>query len=99
MSKYKRVSGGEKNINSGKIWTKNELYEVLQLYLCLPEGKGIHEHNKTIQTLSRRLLRTTRAVEGQLLMFRNLDKGGKYSWGRMNKFCLELWNEYLESIK
>ena len=99
MPRYIRVPGGEKNVNSGKRWTKDELHEVLQLYLILPEGKGIHEHNEKIQILSRRLLRTVRSVEAQLLMFRSLDKGGKYPWGHMNKYCLELWNEYLDKIK
>ena len=99
MPRYKRVSGGEKNVNSGKRWTKEELQEVLQLYLMFPEGKGIHEHNGKIQILSRRLLRTVRSVEAQLLMFRSLDKGGKYSWGHMNKLCKELWEEYLNKIK
>ena len=98
MPRYKRIPGGEKNVNSGKKWTKEELFEVLQLYLILPEGKGIHEHNEKIQILSKRLLRTVRAVEAQLLMFRSLDKGGKYSWGHMNELCRELWKEYLDNI-
>ena len=99
MSKYLRVKGGEKNLNSGKKWAKDELYEVLQLYLQFPEGKGIHERNEKIHILSRRLLRTVRSVEAQLLMFRSLDKQGKYPWGNMNKICVDLWREYLESIK
>ena len=73
MSKYKRIPGGEKNENSGKRWQKDDLYAVLQLYLVLPEGKGIHENNEKIQILSRRLGRTVRSVEAQLLMFRSLD--------------------------
>ena len=99
MSRYKRIPGGEKNVNSGKRWTKEELQETLELYLILPEGKGIHEHNPKIQILSRRLLRTVRSVEAQLLMFRSLDKGGKYSWGHMNMLCIKVWEEYLSKIE
>ena len=98
MPRYQRVPGGERNLNSGKKWDKDELRQVLNLYLVLPEGKGIHEHNEKIQILSRRLQRTVRSVEAQLLMFRSLDKGLKYSWGHMNKLCLEIWDEYLNSI-
>jgi len=99
MPKYRRIPGGEKNVNSGKRWTKEELQEVLQLYLMFPEGKGIHEHNKKIQILSRRLLRTVRSVEAQLLMFRSLDRRGMYPWGNMNKYSLQLWKDYLNNIK
>ena len=96
--KYKRVPGGESNYKSGQRWSKEELKHVLDLYLNLPYGKGIHENNTLVHDLSSYLGRTVRSVEAQLLMFRNLQKGGDYTWGHMNKLCLELWKEYLETI-
>ena len=96
MAKYIRTPGGEKNKNSGKRWTKEELSDVLDSYLNeLRDGQGIHEHNPVVHMLSLRLERTVRSVEAQLLMFRNLDRFGDYSWGNMNKLCIELWKEYL----
>lgn len=98
MSGYIRQSGGEKNEKSNKRWNKYELRLVRDLYLTLPEGCGIHENNQMVQQLSIKLSRTIRSVEAQLLMFRNLHKGGRYSWGHMSKLCKEVWQEYLDKI-
>jgi hypothetical protein len=89
-----RVKGGEKNSKSGKKWTKEELNRVLQLYLEDRQLK-IHESNKSIYILANRLERTTRSVEAQLLMFRNLDRNGFYGYKNMNSLCRELWKEYI----
>ena len=93
---YKRIKGGEKNENSGKRWTKEELSEVLKLYIENKELK-IHEHNPALALLAKKLNRTIRSIEGQLLMFRNLSKHGDYGYGNMNKLCKVLWLEYLKS--
>lgn len=98
MTRYKRISGGERNINSGRKWTEQELKAVLELYLKMPSGMGIHEKNPKIHILSNQLNRTIRSVEAQLLMFRNIDRGGRYSWGHMSKLCVKVWNDYLKSI-
>ena len=98
MVKYNRIEGGENNYRSGQRWSKEELQHVLDLYLTLPFGKGIHENNPMIHQLASYLGRTIRSVEAQLLMFRNLQRGGDYSWGHMNKICIKLWKEYLKSI-
>ena len=97
MPRYKRVPGGEKNVNSGKRWTKEELKEVLNLYFHeLNRGQSIHENNIHIQRLASKLERTVRGTEAQLLMFRNLDRYGDYSWGHMSQLCKQLWFEYLD---
>lgn len=98
MVRKTRVKGGEKNLKSGLKWTKEELNLVLNLYLSDRQLK-IHESNKTIEQFAFTLNRTTRSVEAQLLMFRNLDKHGDYGYGNMNKLCKELWSEYLQKIK
>jgi hypothetical protein len=93
-----RVKGGEKNQNSGKRWSKEELSEVLKLYVNTP-GLKIHETSLELSNLSQQISRTVRSIEAQLLMFRNLDKHGDYGYGNMNKLCVVLWKEYLNSIK
>lgn len=93
-----RIKGGERNENSGKRWSKDELSKVLQLYINNPDLK-IHETNAELHNLSSEISRTVRSIEAQLLMFRNLDKHGDYGYGNMNKLCKELWKEYLNSIK
>lgn len=93
-----RIKGGEKNENSGKRWSREELSKVLQLYLNSPDLK-IHETSNELQQLSKEITRTVRSIEAQLLMFRNLDKHGDYGYGNMNKLCKELWKEYLDSHK
>lgn len=93
-----RVKGGEKNENSGKRWSKDELNSVMQLYVNNPKLK-IHETSVELHELSKKILRTVRSIEAQLLMFRNLDKHGDYGYGNMNKLCKELWQEYLNSLK
>ncbi|ANE51505.1 hypothetical protein [Flavisolibacter tropicus] len=98
MARYVRVKGGEKNEKSGKRWTREELDEVLKLYLS-DSNLGIHERNPDLQKLANHLGRTVRSVEAQLLMFRNLDKHGDYGYGNMNKLCKTLWEEYLNSVK
>ncbi len=93
-----RIKGGEKNENSGKRWKKEELSEVLELYISNPKLK-IHETSIELHNLSKQINRTVRSIEAQLLMFRNLDKHGDYGYGNMNKLCKELWQEYLNSLK
>jgi len=94
----KRIKGGEKNENSGKRWTKEELGEVLKLFIE-NEALKIHEHNPELNALSKKLNRTIRSIEAQLLMFRNLSKHGDYGYGNMNKLCKTLWIEHLNTTK
>lgn len=94
MSKYTRIPGGEKNAKSGLRWTKEELRRVFSTYKKL-DGLGIHEHNPAIHHLAKVLGRTVRSVEAQLLMFRNLEKRGNYSFGNMSRLCKEIWLEHL----
>ena len=89
---YQRVKGGEKNLKSGVRWTKEEIYEVYKLFKEI-NGVGLHEHNPDIQKLAARLGRTVRSTEAQTLMFRNLERGGIYSHGNMNKLSREVWIE------
>lgn len=95
MSRPTRIKGGEKNLKSGQRWTKEELNKVLELYISNRDLK-IHESNKEIQNLAAKLERTARSVEAQLLMFRNLDKFGFYSFRNMNTTCKQLWKEYID---
>lgn len=94
MPRMQRIKGGEKNPKSGQKWSREELSEVLSLYVSDPE-LGIHESNTIIQQLAKKLNRTTRSVEAQLLMFRSLDRLGFYGYKNMNKLCRELWKEYI----
>ena len=97
MPRYQRVPGGERNDLTGTRWSRNELKIVLDAYLNeLEEGVGVHEHNPVVHKVSKKLGRTVRSVEAQMLMFRNLDKFGDYSWRHMSNLCLELWREHLE---
>ncbi|HEX5149870.1 MAG TPA: hypothetical protein VFW07_00395 [Parafilimonas sp.] len=89
-----RIKGGEKNLKSGKKWNREELNKVLNLYLSDRQLK-IHESNKRIQKMALELDRTTRSVEAQLLMFRNLDKFGFYGYRNMNTISKKLWKEYI----
>ena len=93
---YSRVKGGEKNEKSGTRWSKDELRVVFSVFLKM-DGKGIHEHNPLIHHLSEKTGRTVRSIEAQMLMFRNLSKGGDYSYGNMSKLNLEIWNDYVHS--
>jgi hypothetical protein len=93
-----RIKGGEKNENSGKRWKREELKEVLNLFLEDQELR-IHETNPKLAVLSKKINRTVRSIEAQLLMFRNLSKHGDYGYGNMNKLCKTLWIEYLNSTK
>lgn len=95
MPRQKRVKGGEKNSKSGQKWTIEELSKVLNLYVTDRQLK-IHESNETLQQLAKQLGRTTRSVEAQLLMFRNLDKFGFYGYRNMNTLCKQLWKEYID---
>ena len=90
-----RIKGGEKNENSGKRWNKEELLEVLNLYVR-DRNLKIHESNPELEELGNKLGRTTRSVEAQLLMFRNLDKFGMYGYKNMNKLCRVLWKQYID---
>jgi hypothetical protein len=90
---YKRVTGGEKNLNSGVRWTKDEIIQVYHLYKKV-NGVGLHEHNPAIQELAAILGRTVRSTEAQTLMFRNLERSGVYSHGNMNKLSKEVWIEF-----
>lgn len=94
MHRNERIKGGEKNDKSGTRWKREELSYVLQLYISDMDLK-IHESNPHIQKLACELGRTTRSVEAQLLMFRNLDKFGFYGFRNMNTLCKELWTEYI----
>jgi len=96
MARQPRVKGGEKNINSGQKWSREELSKVLNLYLS-DRNLKIHESNDIIINLAMKLERTTRSVEAQLLMFRNLDKFGYYGYRNMNNICKELWKEYIDN--
>jgi hypothetical protein len=91
----KRVAGGEKNSNSGKRWTEDELLKVYDVYNS-DINLRIHESNVIIIKLGAELSRTTRSIEAQLLMFRNLSKHGDYGYGNMNKLCKKLWIEHLK---
>jgi hypothetical protein len=95
MARQPRIKGGEKNTKSGQKWSREELSKVLTLYISDRQLK-IHESNETIQKLAKQLDRTTRSVEAQLLMFRNLDKFGFYGYRNMNTICKELWKEYID---
>jgi hypothetical protein len=95
MARQPRIKGGEKNNKSGQKWTKDELKQVLDLYISDRQLK-IHESNDKIQNLALQLERTTRSVEAQLLMFRNLDRFGFYGYGNMNTLCKLLWKEYID---
>ncbi len=94
MTRKPRVKGGEKNINSGQRWSREELAKVLNLYLSDRELR-IHESNEKIQKLAEELNRTTRSAEAQLIMFRSLDRMEFYGYRNMNKICRELWKEYI----
>jgi hypothetical protein len=95
MSRPSRIKGGEKNNKSGQKWSRDELSQVLDLYVTDTQLK-IHESNKTLQELAKRLERTTRSVEAQLLMFRNLDRFGFSGYRNMNTLCKQLWKEYID---
>lgn len=51
---------------------------------------------RSTRKLGNKLGRTTRNVEAQLLMFRNLDKFGMYGYKNMNKLCRVLWKQYID---
>jgi hypothetical protein len=95
MPRHIRIKGGEKNSKSGLKWTLDELSKVLNLYISDRQLK-IHESNILLQQLAKQLGRTTRSVEAQLLMFRNLDKFGFYGYRNMNTLCKQLWMEYID---
>jgi hypothetical protein len=95
MARQERIKGGERNTKTGKKWTNEELIHVLNLYISDKQLK-IHESNQNIQQLGIQLGRTTRSVEAQLLMFRNLDKFGFYGYRNMNTICKQLWKEYID---
>lgn len=93
MVKYKRVIGGEKNKLSGIPFSKEELEEVCDLYIEI-DGKGIHENNPKIHVLAKKIGRTIRSVENQLLGFRAVDTK---TTGRNhpNSLIPKIWNERL----
>jgi len=95
MTSRERIKGGEKNAKTGQKWTREEIAEVLDLYLSDRQLK-IHETNLKLYNLANKIGRTTRGVEAQLLMFRNLDKFGFYGYGNMNKISKQLWKEYID---
>ncbi len=103
MVSRSRVSGGEKNLNTGKRWKEDELRKVFALYLSLREGSNIgqpkiHETVPEIIQLGQVLGRTTRSVESQMLMFRALERFGSYGRKNMNTLCRKIWYEYLENV-
>jgi signal transduction histidine kinase len=71
MTTYKRIKGGEKNEKTGLDWTRPELESVCDLYIELG-GIGIHENNPQIHKLAKKLNRTIRSVENQLLGFKKV---------------------------
>jgi len=103
LTKYVRVKGGEKNLNTNKRWNEDELRKVFDLYLALREKSEtlqpkIHETVPEIIQLGQVLGRTTRSVENQMLMFRSLEKFGSYGRKNMNTLCKKIWYEYLDKI-
>src|SRR6185436_10343179 len=97
MAKYQRVQGGEKNEKSGVDWTRPELEEVCNLYIEL-KGKNIHENNPKIHELAKKLGRTIRSVENQLLGFRKVatkDTGRK----NYNRLIPIIWKKKTEKTK
>jgi hypothetical protein len=96
MTRELRIKGGAKNDKSGQKWTREELSKVLDLYISDRTLK-IHESNIIVQHLAKELGRTTRSLEAQLLMFRNLDKFGFYGFRNMNTLCKELWKAYIDN--
>jgi len=97
MPTQKRIKGGEKNSKSGKKWTREELIKVLDLYIS-DNFMKIHESNSAIQDCAKKIGRTTRSVEAQLLMFRALDKLGNYGYKNMNKFSKTIRKENINKI-
>lgn len=95
MTRLKRIKGGEKNTKTGVRWTRDELIQVLNLFIT-DKNLRIHESNINIQILASALGRTTRSVEAQLLMFRSLDRLGFYGYKNMNKLCRTLWKEHID---
>ena len=93
MSAGNRVKGGEKNENSGKDWKREEIQKVFDLYIEL-NWKGIHETNPKIIQLGKKLNRTTRSVETQLIIFRSIERAGEYGHRNMNKLSKEIWFDY-----
>src|SRR5438270_7803 len=89
-----RIKGGEKNSKSRQKWTNDELRIVLDLFIKDTQLK-IHESNLEIRTLAFKLERTSRSVEAQLLMFRNLDRFGFYGFKNMNTISKVLWKEHI----
>ncbi|RYE59525.1 MAG: hypothetical protein EOP48_00615 [Sphingobacteriales bacterium] len=96
MLNSRRIKGGYKNENSGKKWSKDELRIVLDLYVK-DRNLKIHESNPVICELGSQLGRTTRSVEAQLLMFKNLDRFGLTSFHKMSTLCNVLWKEYIQN--
>ena len=96
MSRYIRIKGGEKNTQTGKKWSKEELRQVLNLYLS-DRNLKIHENNVLLHELAKKVNRTVRSIEAQLLMFRNLDKFGFYGFRNMSSISKQLWKEYIDN--
>lgn len=97
MPKYRRVKGGEKNALSGTPFKREELDEIGDLYIQL-KGKGIHENNPKIHQLARKLGRTIRSVENQLLGFRAVATG-KTGRKHYNSLIPKIWKEKNEEIE
>ena len=91
-----RKTRGVTNAKSGKNWTKAELLYVLHLFVHNPDLK-IHEYNSNIISLAQKLSRTTRSVEAQLLMFKNLSDFGKSTFQNKSRLIQEVWDEYVDS--
>lgn len=94
MERATRIIGGEKNSKTGLKWSREELCEVLNVYVSDRTLK-IHETNKSVIELSKKLGRTARSVEAQLIMFRTLDRNGFYGYKNMNLITKKLWKEYI----
>jgi hypothetical protein len=97
MKRQARTPGGAKNEKSGKLWSKEELREVLKFYLIeLKDGRGIHESNPDLIKAAKKLGRETRAFENQLRQFKDLEKNEENSTMNVGKNCKEVWKEQME---
>lgn len=76
------------------LWSREEITSVGRLYVQL-NGERLHELCPEIVALAGKLGRKVRGVENQLLMFRNLDRGGDYAYGNMSRLCREAWDSFV----
>ena len=87
-----RIAKAERGTGSRRIWSREELESVADLYFGSPDIP-IHKRNPDIQRLAARLSRTPRGVEAQLLMFRAMSRDGNYGFNRMSELVRAIWVE------